>query len=173
MVTKHPARSSGNLHNVIHYCYQAVFGTGVDKGGRGPSPPPNGRGKKIFFVKIEGLTLCLHQKGDSSVTDILTISKITWNYVHFSTKFVKIFTVSRASNDPQQLSLAQASLQLIPVVYVTITQREQGTSIRCPTGILVLYSLFNWNSKVLFKNLVHKGANFEAQNALKLTYQHV
>ena len=33
------------------------IGTGVDKGGgRGPRPPPpNGRAKKIFFVKIEGL----------------------------------------------------------------------------------------------------------------------
>ena len=26
MVTKHPARSSGYLHNAIHYCCQAVFG---------------------------------------------------------------------------------------------------------------------------------------------------
>jgi len=38
-----------------------------------------------------------------------------------------------------------------PVVHVTITQREGGISIRCPTCILV---------------------NFEAQNALKLTYEH-
>jgi len=56
--------------------------TGVDKGGRGPSPPMAGQ-KKNFFVKIE------------------------------------------------------ASLQLNPVVHVTITQLEGGISIRCPTCILV------------------------------------
>ena len=33
--------------------------------------------------------------------------------------------------------------------------------------------LFNWNSKVLLKNLLHKGVNFEAQNAVKLTYEHL
>jgi len=37
----------------------------------------------------------------------------------------------------QQLSLIQASLQLNPVVHVTITQRERGTANRCPTCILV------------------------------------
>ena len=55
------------------------------------------------------LTLCLHLKDDISVTDILKISKITWNYLHFFYKIsknLKAFTVSRASNDPQQLSLA-------------------------------------------------------------------
>ena len=31
----------------------------------------------------------------------------------------------------------EASLQLNPVVHVTITQREEGISIRCPTCILV------------------------------------
>jgi len=44
-----------------------------------------------------------------SVTDMLKISKITRNYLHFFykiSKSLKTFTVSRASNDPQQLSLA-------------------------------------------------------------------
>ena len=53
------------------------------------------------------LTLCLHLKDDISVTDILKISQIT--YLHFFYKIsknLKAFTVSRASNDPQQLSLA-------------------------------------------------------------------
>jgi len=49
-----------------------------------------------------------------------------------------------------------------------ISTREGGICIRCPTC-----SLFNWNSKVLLKNLVRKGVNFEAQNALKLTYEHL
>jgi len=42
-------------------------------------------------------------------TDILKISKITWNYLHFFYKIsknLKAFIVSHASNDPQQLSLA-------------------------------------------------------------------
>ena len=63
----------------------------------------------------------------------------------FSTKSVKnlkAFTVSRASNDPQQLSLAQlASLQLNPVVHVTITQRE-GVFLSDVQHVH-LYSLFN------------------------------
>ena len=50
--------------------------TGVDRGAGGPVPP-NGLAKNIFFVKIEGPTLCLHLKDDISVTDILKISKIT------------------------------------------------------------------------------------------------
>ena len=53
--------------------------------------------------------LCLHLKDDISVTDILKILKITWNYLHFFyqvSKNLKAFTVSRVSNDPQQLSLA-------------------------------------------------------------------
>ena len=52
--------------------------TGVDKGAR----PPNGRAKKE-------LTLCLHLKDDISVTDILKISKITRNYLHFFYKISK------------------------------------------------------------------------------------
>ena len=68
----------------------------------------------------------------------------------------------------------QASLQLNPVVHVTITQREGGVSIRCPTCILVgpiayLIKIRKFRSK----NLVHKGVNFEAQNALKLSYEHL
>ena len=50
-------------------------------------------------------------KDDISVTDILKISKITRNYLQFFYKIsknLKAFTVSRASNDPQQLSLAPA-----------------------------------------------------------------
>jgi len=93
--------------------------TGVDKGSPGGPRPPN---------------------DDISVTDMLEISKITWNYLHLFYKIsknLKAFTVSHASNDPQQLSLAKASLQLNPVVHVTITQREGGICIRCPICILV------------------------------------
>ena len=55
----------------------------------------------------------------------------------------------------------EASLQLNPEVNVTITQRE-GVFLSDVQHVH-LYSLFNWNSKVLLKNLVHKGVNFEAQ----------
>jgi len=64
------------------------------------------------------------------------------NNLKLSALFYKIsknltaFTVFRASNDTQQLSLA-TGLQLNPVVHVTITQREGGISIRCPTRLLV------------------------------------
>ena len=42
-------------------------------GPRGPAPPQWPGKKDFFFVKIEGLTLCLHLKDDISVTDILKI----------------------------------------------------------------------------------------------------
>jgi len=66
----------------------------------------------------------------------------------------------------------QASLQLNPVVHVTITQRGGG----------YFYQLSNMSTCIAYlieirkfcsKNLVHKGVNFEAQNALKLTYEHL
>ena len=37
-------------------CSERVQATGVDKGGPGGPAPPNGRDKKIFLVKIEGLS---------------------------------------------------------------------------------------------------------------------
>ena len=86
-------------------CYRPIrtYGpTGHWRRQGGPRPPSQWPGKKE-------LTLCLHLKDDISVTDILKISKITWNYLHFFYKIsknVKDFTVSHASNDPQQLSLA-------------------------------------------------------------------
>jgi len=64
----------------------------------------------------------------------------------------------------------QASLQLNPVVHVTITQREGAfLSDAMYTGIAYLIEI----RKFCSKNLVHKGVNFEAQNALKLTYEHL
>jgi len=60
-------------------------------GPMGHSPPPMAGQKKNFFVKIVGLSSFTWVKDDIGVTDILKISKITWNYLHyFSTKLVKI-----------------------------------------------------------------------------------
>jgi len=71
--------------------------TGVDKGrsqGARGLRPPNGQAKKE-------LTLCLHLIDDTSVTDILKISKITQNYLHF---FYKI---------GQNLKLLQSPVHLM------------------------------------------------------------
>ena len=59
----------------------------------------------------------------------------------------------------------QASLQLNPVVHVTITQRMSNMY----TCIAYLTEI----RKFCSKNLVHKDVNFEAPNALKLTYEHL
>ena len=51
-------------------------------------------------------------------------------------------------------------------------RKEGGTSIRCPnmyTCIAYLIEIREFCSK----NLVHKGVNFEAQNDVKVTYEHV
>jgi len=135
---------------------------GVDR------PPPNGRAKKE-------LTLCLHLKDDICVTDILKISKITWNYLHFFYKIsknLKDFTVSRASIDSQRLSLAPG-----------FPWAKSGRA--CydkPTGRRYFYQMSNMSTCIAYlieiwkfcsKNLVYKGVNFEAKNALKLTYEHL
>ena len=108
------------------------------------------------------LTLCLHLKDDISVTDILKISKITWNYLHFFYKIsknLKAFTVSRASNDPQQLSLAPG-----------FPPAKSGRA--CydnPTGRGYFYQMSNMYTCIAYlseirkfcsKNVVHKGVNF-------------
>jgi len=94
---------------------------------------------------------------------------------HFSTKLVKnlkAFTVSRASNDPQQLSLA-------PGFPPTKSGRACYDN---PTGSGYFYQMSNMYTCIAYlieirkfcqKNLVHKGVNFEAKNALKLTYEHL
>ena len=74
------------------------------------------------------------------------------------------------------LAWPQASLQQNPVVHVTITQREGGISIRCPTCINRLYKCIAYLTEILkfcSKNMVNKIVNFEAQNALKFTYEHL
>jgi len=66
----------------------------------------------------------------------------------------------------------QASLQLNPVVHVTITQREGGHFYQMPNVYTCIAYLIEIR-KFCSKNLVHKGVDFEAQNALKLTYEHL
>ena len=101
--------------------------------------------------------------------------KITWNYLHFFYKISKnrkAFTVSRASNDQQQLSLAS---DLPPA-------KSGRACYDNPTGRVYFYQMTNMHICIAYlieirkfcsKNLVHKGVNFEAQNALKLTYEHL
>ena len=93
----------------------------------------------------------------------------------YSTKLVKnlkAFTVSRASNDSQQLSLAPG-----------LPPAKSGRA--CydnPTGMGHFYQMSNMYTCIAYlieirkfcsKNVVHKGVNVEAQNALKLTYEHL
>ena len=66
----------------------------------------------------------------------------------------------------------QACLQLNPVVHVTITQREGGNFYQMSNMYTCMAYLIEIR-KFCSKNLVHKGVNFEAQNALKLTYEHI
>ena len=157
--------------------------------GPGGPGPLNGRAR-IFFVKIEGLlepvvlnlsfrvrlTLCLHPKDDISVTDILKILKNNLKlfalFLQNCSKNLKAFTVSLAFNDPQQLSLAPG-----------LPPAKSGRA--CydnPTGRGYFYQMSNMytciaylteNRKFCSKTLVHKGVNFEAPNALKLTYEHL
>ena len=86
----------------------------------------------------------------------------------FSTKLVKILKL-KPFNDPQQLSLAPG-----------LSPAKSGRA--CydnPTGRGFFYQMSNMYTCIAYlteirkfcsKNLVHKGVNFEAQNALKLTY---
>ena len=128
-------------------------------GPRGPGPPIAGR--KFFFVKIEGLlepvvlNLSFRVRSNAMFTSERRHQCYRYQNIKnrpnlklsptFSTKLVKnlkAFTVSRASNDPQQLSLAPG---LPPAKsgrasYDNPTGR--GIFIRCPTRIY-LYSLFN------------------------------
>jgi len=103
--------------------------TGVNKGAQG-AQPPNGRAKKFFLVKIEGIS-------------------------NFTT------------------------IKLGP----GLTAAKSGRA--CygdPTGRGYFYQMSNMYTYIAYlieiqkfrsKNLVHKGFNFEAQNALKLTYEHL
>ena len=87
----------------------------------------------------------------------------------FFTKLVKnlkAFAVSRASNDPQQLSLASA--------------KSGRVCYDNPTGSGYFYHMSNMYTCIAYlieirkfcsKHLVHTGVNFEAQNALQLTYE--
>jgi len=90
------------------------------QGGRGPSPP-NGRAKKNFFVKIEGLSSLPPAKSGRACYDNPT---------------------------------GRGYFYQVPNMYICIAYL---TELR----------------KFCSKNLVHKGVNFETQNALKLTYEHL
>ena len=64
------------------------------------------------------------------------------------------------------------TLQLNPVVHVTITQREGGYFYQM-SNMYTCIAYLTEIRKFCLKNLVHKGVNFEAPNALKLTYEHL
>jgi len=122
---------------------QCCGDTGVDKGCPGP---PNGRAKKEnIFVKIEGLSSFTWSVLKSSdISTHLRLTRLTFDFEHH---LLLLLLSSAARLQLQSLCCTKSDVQHV-----------------------YLYSLFNWNSKVLLKNLVHKGVNFEAQNALKLTY---
>ena len=103
------------------------------------------------------------------------MSKITLNYLHFFYKIsknLKAFTVSRASNGPQQFSLAPG-----------LPPAKSGRACHNnPTGRGYFYQMSNMYTCIAYlteilkfcsKNMVYKIVNFEAQNALKFTYEHL
>ena len=57
-------------------------------------------------------------------------------------------------------------------MHVTITQREGGNFYQMPNMYTYIAYLIEIR-KFCSKNLVHEDVNFEAQNALKLTYEHL
>jgi len=101
--------------------------------------------KKNIFVKIEGLSSFTWSVLKSSdISTRLRLTRLTFDFEHH--------------------------LQLLLLSSATRLQLQSLCCTKSDVQHVYLYSLFNWNSKVLLKNLVHKGVNFEAQNALKLTY---
>ena len=98
--------------------------------------------------------------------------KLSALFYEISKKNLKAFAVSRASNDPQQLSLAPG----LPPAKFGLACYDN------PTGRGYFYQISNVHTcvdylteirKFCSKNLVHKGVNFEALNVVKLTYEHL
>ena len=86
------ATTGGNCALPLNYAHWRRQG-----GAGGPAPPQWPTNLQLLEPVVLNLSFqvrsnayCLHLKDDISVTDILKISKITWNYLHFSTKLVKI-----------------------------------------------------------------------------------
>ena len=162
-----------------------------------------GRQKNNFLVKIEGLspfTWSVFKSSDISTG--LRLTRLTFDFEHHlllllssatwlqlqslccTMSFLSIgvhylfyilaraFTVSRAFNDPQQLSLAPG---LPPA-------KSCRACYDNPTGRGYFYQMSKMYTCIAYlieirkfcsKNVVHKSVNFEAQNALKLTYEHL
>ena len=117
----------------------------------------------------------VHGSAMWSLSLVMSECSLTWNYLHFFYKIsknLKVFTVSRASNDPQQLSLAPC----LPPAKSGRACYDNPTGsgyFYQPSYMYTCIAYLTEIRKFCSKNLVHKGVNFEAPNALKLTYEHL